>query len=106
MSARAIWEATGKDLINRNLNYSNGVVKCRFAVYDQSVSWSQLVQQEPWLATEVSEANRIQCKHFQGKMFHVFKMDLTAFSKMCLEPTTVSEYKHKRQEMSIIISSR
>lgn len=54
MSARAIWEATGKDLINRNLNYSNGVAKCRFAVYDQSVSWSQLVQQEPWLETEVS----------------------------------------------------
>ncbi len=53
MSARAIWEATGKDLINRNLNYSNGVAKCRFAVYDQSVSWTQLVQQEPWLETEV-----------------------------------------------------
>jgi ATP citrate (pro-S)-lyase len=55
MSARAIWEATGKNLINRNLNYSNGVAKCRFAVYDQSVSWSQLVQQEPWLETEVSD---------------------------------------------------
>lgn len=53
MSARAIWEATGKDLINRNLNYSNGVAKCRFAVYDQNSSWNDLVQQEPWLQTEV-----------------------------------------------------
>lgn len=60
MSARAIWEATGKDLINRNLNYSNGVAKCRFAVYDHSVSWSQLVQQEPWLETEVSQSERFQ----------------------------------------------
>lgn len=55
MSARAIWEATGKSLINRNLNYSNGVAKCRFAVYDQSVPWNQLVEQEPWLETEVNE---------------------------------------------------
>ena len=68
MSARAIWEATGKDLINRNLNYSDGVAKCRFAVFDNSVSWSQLVQQEPWLETEVNflpSLWKIQGKHVQ-----------------------------------------
>lgn len=53
MSARAIWEATGKDLINRHLQHSEGTAKCRFAIYDQSVSWNELVQQEPWLETEV-----------------------------------------------------
>lgn len=69
MSARAIWEATGKDVINRNLNYSNGVVKCRFAVYDQSLTWTQLVQQEPWLETEVSQVEKI-LKNISNEMEH------------------------------------
>lgn len=53
MSARAIWEATGKDLINRNLPDSSIANKCRFAVYDGSSSWEQLIEKEPWLQTEV-----------------------------------------------------
>ncbi|KZS14350.1 ATP-citrate synthase [Daphnia magna] len=68
MSARAIWEATGKSLINRNLNYSNGVAKCRFAVYDQSVPWNQLVEQEPWLETEKLVVKPDQLIKRRGKL--------------------------------------
>ncbi len=53
MSARAIWEATGKDLINRNIPDPSIANKCRFAVYDGSSSWEQLIEKEPWLLTEV-----------------------------------------------------
>ena len=53
MSARAIWEATGKDLINRNLKRCDSVVQCRFAIFDETTSWDQLLAKEPWLQTEV-----------------------------------------------------
>lgn len=79
MSARAIWEATGKSLINRNLNYSNGVAKCRFAVYDQSVPWSQLIQQEPWLETEVNESLKkhfFEAKNVGRHCFHYNSLEL------------------------------
>ena len=54
MSARAIWEATGKDLINRNLKRCDSVVQCRCAVFDDKTSWDELVQKQPWLQTEVN----------------------------------------------------
>jgi ATP citrate (pro-S)-lyase len=55
MSARAIWEATGKELINDHLNApSSGFRKCRFAVFDENTKWEDLVQNEPWLESEVS----------------------------------------------------
>ena len=55
MSTRAIWEATGKGLINRNLapDVLAAANKCRFAVFDESTNWNQLVEKEPWLKTEV-----------------------------------------------------
>lgn len=68
MSARAIWEATGKDIINRNLKYSDGVAKCRFAVYDGSVPWNQLVEKEPWLQTEKLVVKPDQLIKRRGKL--------------------------------------
>ena len=55
MSARAIWEATGKGLINGHLGApASGFHKCRFAVFDENTKWEDLVQKEPWLESEVS----------------------------------------------------
>jgi ATP citrate (pro-S)-lyase len=55
MSAKAIREASGKDLFNRNLDASAGAAKCRFVSVDQTTDWSQLVQDNPWLETTVSQ---------------------------------------------------
>jgi ATP citrate (pro-S)-lyase len=56
MSAKAIREATGKELINKYLEGGNevGVAKSRFASVTESTDWSQLVVENPWLETTVS----------------------------------------------------
>lgn len=51
MSAKAIREATGKDLINRHLTGEHGAAKCRFASFDESTKWTELVADHPWLET-------------------------------------------------------
>ena len=56
MSAKAIREATGKELINKYLEGGNevGVAKSRFASVTETTDWSQLVVDHPWLETTVS----------------------------------------------------
>lgn len=56
MSAKAIREATGKDIINRHLAAAgeHGATKCRFASVDETTQWPQLVADHPWLETTVS----------------------------------------------------
>lgn len=53
MSAKAISEATGKDIINRNLAPLTSAVKCRFASVNESTKWEDLVLDNPWLKSEV-----------------------------------------------------
>lgn len=61
MSAKAIREATGKELINKYLEGGNevGVVKSRFASVTESTNWSQLAVENPWLETTVSHMAKI-----------------------------------------------
>lgn len=55
MSAKAICEATGKDILNRHLNDNGaGVATCRFAVVNTQTDWSQLAANNQWLLTTVS----------------------------------------------------
>lgn len=56
MSAKAIREATGKELINKYLEGGNetGTQKSRFASVSESTDWSQLVVEHPWLESTVS----------------------------------------------------
>ena len=54
MSAKAIREATGKDLINRNLPSGTAAVKCQFAPVSEDTDWAELVSTYPWLKKEVS----------------------------------------------------
>ncbi|KAK6634855.1 hypothetical protein RUM44_000102 [Polyplax serrata] len=48
MSAKAIREATGKDLINRHLK-SSATVRCQFAAVDENTNFQQLLNTNPWL---------------------------------------------------------
>lgn len=54
MSAKAIREATGKDILNRHLGNVAGAAPCKFAAVSSETNWSELVQQNPWLETTVS----------------------------------------------------
>ncbi len=53
MSAKAINEVTGKNLLQQNLNY-NGTADNRIAVVTEDVKWDELTAKNPWLLTEVS----------------------------------------------------
>lgn len=56
MSAKAITEATGKDILNRHLNaYGAGVETCRFATVNVKTDWSQLAVEHPWLLNTVRD---------------------------------------------------
>lgn len=56
MSAKAIREATGKELINKYLEGGDalGVAKSRFASVTETTDWAQLLADNPWLETTVS----------------------------------------------------
>lgn len=53
MSAKAIREATGKDLLNRLLDTDSGAARCKFAAVNESTNWNELIASNPWLQTEV-----------------------------------------------------
>lgn len=53
MSAKAIQEATGKDLLNRHLNGNSGISQCKFASVNENTKWSELISNNPWLETSV-----------------------------------------------------
>lgn len=55
MSAKAISEATGKDIINRNLSTNTAAAKCRYASVNENTKFADLVAENPWLKTEVSK---------------------------------------------------
>lgn len=51
MSAKAIREATGKDILNRHLLNHSDATPCRFATVTQDTNWAELVEKNPWLET-------------------------------------------------------
>lgn len=51
MSAKAISEATGKDILNRHLGANNA--NCRFATVNQDTDFGILATQHPWLLNTV-----------------------------------------------------
>ncbi len=52
MSAKAISEAKGKELLNRHLK--DEAAKNRVATVTENPNWDELLQNHPWLSTEVS----------------------------------------------------
>lgn len=55
MSAKAIREATGKDILNRALNIDSGAATSRFASVNPETKWGELLNANPWLETTVSD---------------------------------------------------
>ncbi|XP_053676296.1 ATP-citrate synthase [Anopheles nili] len=68
MSAKAIREATGKDIINRQLQGDHGAAKCRFATVSETTQWQQLVQDNPWLETSPLVVKPDQLIKRRGKL--------------------------------------
>ncbi|PSN32118.1 ATP-citrate synthase [Blattella germanica] len=68
MSAKAIREATGKDLINRNLGSGTAAVKCQFAPVSEDTDWSELVSTYPWLKQEKLVVKPDQLIKRRGKL--------------------------------------
>lgn len=68
MSAKAISEATGKDLINRKLGSGSKAAKCRFAAIDENTNWSTIVDEHPWLKTEKLVVKPDQLIKRRGKL--------------------------------------
>lgn len=58
MSAKAIREATGKDILNRLLNKTAGAATSRFASVNSETNWDDLVATNPWLTSTVSITNK------------------------------------------------
>lgn len=67
MSAKAIREATGKDLLNRFLG-ANVAAKCRFASVNAETDWDGLVVNHPWLLTDKLVAKPDQLIKRRGKL--------------------------------------
>lgn len=67
MSAKAIREATGKDLLNRHLK-DTATVRCRFAKVDMGTPFSQIVQDNPWIKTEKLVVKPDQLIKRRGKL--------------------------------------
>lgn len=68
MSAKAIREATGKDIINRHLSSDTAAVKCKFASVNPDTKFSDLVNDNPWLKTEKLVVKPDQLIKRRGKL--------------------------------------
>lgn len=68
MSAKAIREATGKDLINRKLAVGTNAAKCRFVAIDENTNWTTIVADHPWLKTDKLVVKPDQLIKRRGKL--------------------------------------
>lgn len=72
MSAKAIREATGKNLINKHLGGGTAAVQCQFASVDPDTKFAELVANNPWLKSErlvVKPDQLIKRRGKLGKMY-------------------------------------
>ncbi|CAH2000171.1 unnamed protein product [Acanthoscelides obtectus] len=68
MSAKAIREATGKDLINRHLGGNTAAASCRFASVNADTKFAELINSNPWLKTEKLVVKPDQLIKRRGKL--------------------------------------
>lgn len=67
MSAKAVYEATGKDLLNRFLCCST-VPKNQFAVIHENTDWQKVIDEHPWLLREKLVVKPDQLIKRRGKL--------------------------------------
>ncbi|XP_072748775.1 ATP-citrate synthase [Anoplolepis gracilipes] len=68
MAAKAIREATGKDLINRKLSPGTKVAKCRFVPITENTNWIDVANEYPWIKTEKLVVKPDQLIKRRGKL--------------------------------------
>ncbi|XP_019765644.2 ATP-citrate synthase isoform X2 [Dendroctonus ponderosae] len=68
MSAKAIREAAGKNLINKHLGGNTAATQCRFASVDPNTKFAELVANNPWLKTEKLVVKPDQLIKRRGKL--------------------------------------
>lgn len=68
MAAKAIREATGKDLINRKLPLGTKAAKCRFVPITENTNWLDITNEYPWLKTEKLVVKPDQLIKRRGKL--------------------------------------
>lgn len=54
MSTKAIYEATGKKLLNKYLGST--AAECRCVSVDANTNWNELIANNPWLESEVRKS--------------------------------------------------
>lgn len=90
MSAKAIREATGKDILNRLLDSNSGAATSRFASVSSETNWTDLVAANPWLETSVSSLLLllVKCAVKAICLFYDVKVNNTCVT---------SDHQHKSQ---------
>ncbi|KPJ01339.1 ATP-citrate synthase [Papilio xuthus] len=68
MASKAIYEATGKDLITRHIGSGTALVPCRFAVFEESTVWEDEIGKNPWLTKESLVVKPDQLIKRRGKL--------------------------------------
>lgn len=68
MSAKAIREATGKDIINRHIGANAGAAQSQFASVNETTNWNELVASNPWLTTSPLVVKPDQLIKRRGKL--------------------------------------
>jgi hypothetical protein len=63
MSTKAIYEAAGKQLLNKYL--ASTAAQCRCVNIEANTDWEQVVAKHPWLLTEVSQTDWIRSDRHQ-----------------------------------------
>lgn len=96
MSAKAIREATGKDILNRHLLIHSDSTPCKFATVTQDTNWTELEQKNPWLLTSKLVVKPDQLIKRRGKY------GLIAINKTLAE---VKKWVEERQGKDIKIES-
>ncbi|CAH2062283.1 unnamed protein product, partial [Iphiclides podalirius] len=68
MASKAIYEATGKELITRHIAAGTALVPCRYAVFEQSTVWEDEIGRNPWLTKEQLVVKPDQLIKRRGKL--------------------------------------
>ncbi|KAJ2939904.1 hypothetical protein O0L34_g6610 [Tuta absoluta] len=68
MSSKAIYESTGKDLINRHIASGTALAPCRFASFEQDTIWEDELGKNPWLTKEQLVVKPDQLIKRRGKL--------------------------------------
>ncbi|KYM85598.1 ATP-citrate synthase [Atta colombica] len=94
MAAKAIREATGKDLINRKLSVGTKAAKCRFVSITENTNWIDIVNEHSWLKTERLVVKPDQLIKRRGKLGLIkVNADLSAVQKW------IEQYMNKEQRI-------